>query len=61
MRSINPMDEVVMVIVDCPWCDAPVALANPQVVRCDGCRVEVEVDPAPVTAVAPVAEVRLAA
>jgi hypothetical protein len=58
--AINPMHEVVMVIVDCPWCDAPVALVNPESVRCEGCRVEVEIDPAPAALIA-VAEVALAA
>lgn len=36
-----------MVTVDCPMCEAPVALAQPDVVRCDGCRIEVEIDPVP--------------
>ena len=49
-----------MVTVDCPWCDAPVALSSPEVVRCDGCRIEVELDPAPVGGVV-AAEVALAA
>jgi hypothetical protein len=38
-----------MVTVDCPWCDGPVALeAESAVVRCDACRVAVDlaVDPA---------------
>jgi hypothetical protein len=51
-RAINPMDEVVMVTVDCPWCEAPVALERPDVVRCADCRIEVELDPAPVAEVA---------
>jgi hypothetical protein len=55
------MDEVVMVIVDCPWCDSPVALARPDVVRCDDCRIEVELDPVPVVAPLQVAETALAA
>jgi hypothetical protein len=41
------MNEVVMVIVNCPWCTAPVALERPDLVRCDECRMEVELDPAP--------------
>ena len=49
-----------MVIVDCPWCEGPVVLASPEAFRCDGCRVEVELDPAPVVAVA-ATEVALAA
>jgi len=48
-----------MVTVDCPWCEAPVALARLDVVRCETCRIEVEIDPAPVAV--PVAELALAA
>lgn len=44
-----------MVTLDCPWCEAPVALERPEAFRCDDCRVEVALDPAPV------AEVPLAA
>jgi hypothetical protein len=50
-----------MVIVDCPWCEAPLALARPDVVRCDDCRIEVELDPAPVVGRLLVAEAALAA
>jgi hypothetical protein len=53
--------EVVMVIIDCPWCEAPVALASLDAARCDGCRIEVELDPAPVAVGPAVAEVALAA
>ena len=55
------MNEVVMVTVDCPWCEAPVALATPDSLRCDGCSVEVAIDPAPVVAPTGVMEVALAA
>ncbi len=46
-----------MVTVECPWCEASVTLARLDVVRCETCRIEVEIDPAPVA----VAEVALAA
>jgi hypothetical protein len=36
-----------MVTVDCPWCEAPLAL-EAALLRCEDCRVEVEVDPQPV-------------
>ena len=55
------MDEVVMVIVDCPWCEAPVSLDGLEVVRCDGCRLEVEIDPVPVALAPALTEVALAA
>ena len=54
------MNEVVMVTVDCPWCEAPVARATPDSLRCDGCSVEVAIDSAPLGA-STVAEVALAA
>jgi len=41
-----------MLIVDCPWCEAPVALERMNVVRCADCRIEVEIDPSPVVEVA---------
>jgi len=41
-----------MVIVDCPWCEAPVALERQNVVRCEDCRIEVELDATPVANVA---------
>lgn len=31
-----------MVTVDCPWCEAPVALEGADGFRCDGCSVEVQ-------------------
>lgn len=34
-----------MVAVDCPWCEVPVPLDRPDLVRCEDCRVSVEVDP----------------
>ena len=34
-----------MVTIDCPWCDAPVALQAVQPLRCEDCRIEVEIDP----------------
>jgi hypothetical protein len=34
-----------MVTVDCPWCEAPLALERFDVVRCEDCRVEVEIGP----------------
>ena len=34
-----------MVIVDCPWCEGPVALVRQDLMRCDECRTEVEIDP----------------
>lgn len=40
-----------MVIVDCPWCEAPVALDR-DVVRCDDCRFEAALDPEPASEVA---------
>ena len=49
-----------MVTLDCPWCEAPVALATTESLRCDGCSVEVAIDPAPLVAAADV-EVALAA
>jgi hypothetical protein len=55
------MNEVVMVTVDCPWCEAPVALASAESFRCDGCSVEVAIDSAPVVASTSVMEVALAA
>jgi hypothetical protein len=41
-----------MVIVDCPWCEAPVALDRPDVLRCDDCAVEVAIDPLPAVEIA---------
>jgi hypothetical protein len=33
-----------MINIDCPWCEAPVALDSlATVVRCDGCSIEVEI------------------
>ena len=34
-----------MVTVDCPWCEAPLALERFEVLRCKDCRVEVELAP----------------
>ena len=34
-----------MLIVDCPWCEGPVALERPDILRCEECRTEVEIDP----------------
>lgn len=33
-----------MINIDCPWCEAPVALDSLEsvVVRCDGCSIEIE-------------------
>lgn len=32
-----------MINIDCPWCEAPVAIGGlDSVVRCDGCSIEVE-------------------
>ena len=32
-----------MVTVECPWCEARVALEVADVLRCDDCRIEVEI------------------
>ena len=45
-----------MVTADCPWCEAPVPVDQLDVLRCQDCRVEVEIDPRP-----EVADVALAA
>jgi len=38
------MSEVLeMVTVECPWCEAQVALDVADVLRCDDCRIEVEI------------------
>ena len=35
-----------MIMVDCPWCEAPVAVDGLETaIRCDGCSVEVELAP----------------
>jgi hypothetical protein len=47
--------EVVMVTVDCPWCEAPVLLVQPDAVWCEGCRVEVEIEPPAARAELPIA------
>ena len=50
-----------MVNLECPWCEAPVALAEPARLRCDDCRIEVEIDPVPVASARPALEVAIAA
>jgi hypothetical protein len=46
------MDEVVMVTIPCPWCEAPLSFAHADALRCEDCRIEVEIDPAPAAEVA---------
>jgi hypothetical protein len=48
-----------MVTIDCPWCEAPVSLERADLVRCDGCMVQVEISPETGSAVG--SEVALAA
>jgi hypothetical protein len=42
----------IMVTLDCPWCDGPMALEADAVdASCDGCSVRVEIAPDPVPVV----------
>ena len=41
-----------MVTVDCPGCEAPLALERFEALHCPDCRVEVEIDPEPVAELA---------
>ncbi len=50
--AINPIGEIAMVTIDCPWCEAPVAFEHTHAMHCMDCRIEVEVDPAPAPDVA---------
>lgn len=34
-----------MVLIDCPWCDRPMAVERDEAVRCDGCSIELSFAP----------------
>jgi len=49
--AIKPMGEIAMITIECPWCEASIALERADVMRCEDCRIEVQIDPTTATEV----------